>query len=312
MIPILEANVRKNKHLASTIAAALAVTMLPGMSAFAETRHREETRSRGDARSTVRRERSAPAQERQRSDESRNYRRRESSSTGQERRPSTFRPETSESYRRGGSSREAYRRNDPSSRESYRRDSSRETSRESYRRGDSYRGGNRDRSYSNNHRSYGSRSYGHNDHRQPFHHRGPVTRYQRHGHGYHVWLGGARYPFFVPHSHWHRDRFRVGLVINLGGYYNRGGYYDYYDGYSYRGQSRGDLRGVVESVDYSRGTFVVRNDASGSFVTVIARDRRARDVRPGDYVEVSGSWSRNGLFSAYDVDLLDSDYRDRY
>jgi hypothetical protein len=139
-----------------------------------------------------------------------------------------------------------------------------------------------------------------------------VTRYSRYGNGYRVWVGGAPYPFFVPLSHWHRDRFRVGLVINLGGYYNPGGYYDYYDGYAYRGESRGDLRGVVESVDYRRDTFVVRNDASGSFVTVIARDRRGRDVRPGDYVELSGTWTRNGLFSAYDVDLLESDYRDRY
>lgn len=34
------------------------------------------------------------------------------------------------------------------------------------------------------------------------------------------------------------------------------------------------------------------------------RDRR-RDVRAGDYVEVSGDWTRSGVFTAYDVDLLD-------
>jgi hypothetical protein len=339
LIPILEANVRKNKHLASTIAAAMAVAMLSGTSAFAESRHRQETRRGGDARATVRRERSAQPQERQRSDESRNYRRRESSSsttTEQSRRPSTFRPETTsrESYRRNdsssrestrrndSSSRESYRRNDSSSRDSYRRNDS-SSSRDSYRRNDSsrngssrngssrndsYRGGDRNRSNG----SYGNRSNGSYNNRQPFYHRGAVTRYSRYGNGYRVWIGGAPYPFFVPLSYWRPDRFRIGLVINLGGYYNDSGYYDYYDGYDYRAQSRGDLRGVVESVDYRRGTFVVRNDASGSFVTVIARDREGREVRAGDYVEVSGTWTRAGLFSAYDVDLLESDYRDRY
>ena len=331
MIPILEANVRKNKHLAATVAAALAVATLAGTSAFAETRHRQETRRGGDSRETVRRERSARAQESVRSDESRNSRRRETTERSEaSRRPSNFRPEgesprrdtTSrggETYRRNDSSSrggETYRRNDSSSRggETYRRNDSSSRG-ESYRRGDS-RGGRNDSWRNNdNNRSYGGNrgsnnrgSYGNS---RPYYHRGPVTRYSRYGGGYRVWVGGAPYPFYVPLSHWRHDRFRVGLVINLGGYY-RDGYYDYYDGYDYRATSRGDLRGVVESVDYSRDTFVVRNEASGSFVTVVARDRRARDVRPGDYVELSGSWTRGGLFSAYDVDYVDRDYRERY
>lgn len=319
MIPILEANVRKNKHLATTIAAAMAVAMLAGTSAFAETRHREGTRSRAEGRAegraTVRRERSAQTQERQRSDESRNYRRRESSERSEaSRRPSNFRPEPSsgETYRRRDTTSrgESYRRNDSSSRgETYRRNDSSSRG-ESYRRNDSWRGNDNNRSYGN--RSNGNRSYGST---RPYYHRGPVTRYSRYGGGYRVWIGGAPYPFYVPLSHWHHDRFRVGLVINLGGWY-RDGYYDYYDGYDYRATSRGDLQGVVESVDYSRDTFVVRNEATGSFVTVVARDRRARDVRPGDYVELSGSWTRSGVFSAYDVDYIDRDrdrdYRDRY
>lgn len=312
MIPILEANVRKNKHLAATVAAALAVATLAGTSAFAETRHREETRSRANARDTVRRERAARAQESVRGDESRNERRRERTGRGEaSRRPSNFRPE-GESRRRDATARgESYRRNDSSARdESYRRGDS--------RRGDSRRGDN-DRSYDRNRGGYGNRggysnrgysNRGYNNSR-PYYHRGPVQRYQRYGGGYRVWVGGAPYPFYVPLSHWRHDRFRVGLVINLGGWY-RDGYYDYYDGYSYRATSRGDLRGVVESVDYRRDTFVIRNEASGSFVTVVARDRRARDVRPGDYVELSGSWTRGGLFNAYDVDYIDRDYRERY
>ena len=107
-------------------------------------------------------------------------------------------------------------------------------------------------------------------------------------------------------AHWRADRFRIGVSINLGGYYNPGGYYDYYDGYD-RGYSRGDLRGTVESVDYRRDTFVVRNDATGSFVTVAMRDRGRNDVRQGDYVELSGDWTRSGIFQAYDVDILDYD-----
>lgn len=123
----------------------------------------------------------------------------------------------------------------------------------------------------------------------------------------------------------------MGLNISLGGYYNPLGYYDYYDGYDrydsyggygggydgyraydgYRGggsSSRGELRGTVESVDRGRNTFVVRNDATGSFVTVVMRDRGER-VRAGDYVELSGDWTRSGLFEAYDVDQVDDEDR---
>ena len=151
----------------------------------------------------------------------------------------------------------------------------------------------RDRGYSND------RGRSSSSHRQPYYANGRISRVNPYRGGYHVWVGGARYPFFVPHSYYNRNRFRIGLMINLGGYYNPAGYYDYYDG-----RSRGDLRGTVESVDYRRDTFVVRNDATGSFVTVISRDRR-QNLRPGDYVEVEGAWTRSGVFTAYDVDLLD-------
>jgi hypothetical protein len=143
------------------------------------------------------------------------------------------------------------------------------------------------------------------ENRQPYYARGRVSRVSRHGGGYRVWVGGARYPFYIPQAHYNRNRFRIGVVVNLGGYYNPRGYYDYYDG---RGYSSGALRGSVESVDYRRDTFVIRNDATGSFVTVVMRDRRG-DVRPGDYVELYGDWSRSGVFQARDVDLLDRGYR---
>ena len=150
-------------------------------------------------------------------------------------------------------------------------------------------------------------SYRGESRREPFYANGRVSRVQRHGDVYRVWVGGARYPFYVPRAHYNRDRFRVGVVINIGGYYNPAGHYDYYDGrYSGRGYSSGDLRGSVESVDYRRDTFVLRNERTGHYVTVVMRDRRL-DVRPGDYVELYGDWSRN-VFRAYDVDLLDRGY----
>lgn len=140
--------------------------------------------------------------------------------------------------------------------------------------------------------------------RQPHYARGRVSKVSRHGDIYRVWVSGAHYPFHIPKAHYHRDRFRVGVVVNLGGYYNPRGYYDYYDGRSY---SRGALRGTVESVDYRRDTFVVRNSATGNYITVVSRDRRF-DVRPGDFVELYGGWSR-GVFQANDIDLLDRGYR---
>lgn len=140
----------------------------------------------------------------------------------------------------------------------------------------------------------------HDSGRQPYFAKGRVSRVLRHGNGYRIWVAGAPYPFFVPQAHYHRNRFRVGLLINLGGFYNPRGYYDYYDQ-----RSSGAMRGVVESVDHRRGTFVVRNDASGSFVTVSMRRGRP-DVRPGDYVELYGEWARNGVFQAHELEYIDN------
>lgn len=185
------------------------------------------------------------------------------------------------------------------------------------RNGDRYRNNdsrNRSRGndrYRNDHRSRNDHRYGN---RQPYHARGRVSRYQRYGGGYRVWVHGAPYPFYVPLSHWRHDRFRVGLFVSLGGYYNPLGYYDYWDGYrdgvynsGYRAHSEADFRGVVESVDYRRDTFVVRNDDTGNFITVVMRDRREALPRAGDYIAVRGDWTTRGYFHAYDVDFLDYD-----
>jgi hypothetical protein len=186
-------------------------------------------------------------------------------------------------------------------------------------RGDNNRGdnnrGNNDRGRDSNwrggssrgdSRSYGRSDRGRSSNHQPYYGSGRVSRVHPYNGGYRVYIVGSPYPFFIPSAYWRYDRFRVGLSIRLGGYYNPLGYYDYYDGYAdNREYSEGSLRGVVESVDYRRDTFVVRNDATGSFVTVVMRDRRDDNVRAGDYVELYGDWSRSGVFEAVDVDLLD-------
>ncbi|HEV8658469.1 MAG TPA: hypothetical protein VGS96_07550 [Thermoanaerobaculia bacterium] len=145
---------------------------------------------------------------------------------------------------------------------------------------------------------------------------GRVDRFVRDRHGYRVWIGGGFYPIFVPFAHWRIHPLRVGLFIRFGGYWDPLGYwsvYDYapYDGYRYYGRydgayTSGDIRGVVESVDFRRGTLVINDDISRQFVTVtMPRDRRMDDVRPGDYVEFSGDWTRGGVFNAYRLERLD-------
>jgi hypothetical protein len=169
------------------------------------------------------------------------------------------------------------------------------------RRGDNSRNGRNDNRGNNRDNGRYERNDRQQQNRQPYYAKGRVSRVDRHGDGYRIYVGGARYPFYVPSRYYNRDRFRIGVSINIGGVFNQGGYYDYYDAAGY---SRGDLRGVVESVDYRRDTFVIRNEASGSFVTVISADNR-RNVRAGDYVELYGDWSRNGVFRARDIDLVD-------
>jgi hypothetical protein len=144
---------------------------------------------------------------------------------------------------------------------------------------------------------------------------GRVDRFVRHRHGYRVWIGGGLYPIFIPFAHWRIHPLRVGLYIRFGGYWDPLGYwsvYDYspYDGYYGRYDNvytSGDIRGVVESVDFRRGTLVINDDISRQFVTVtMPRDRRIEDVRPGDYVEFSGDWTRGGIFNAYRLERLDA------
>ena len=286
----------RSKQFAASFAGAVMVMTLAGASAFADSRPSNETRRRSGESAAIRRDRSASSESAARRDESRNEPRAESRERARveprvEPRVEQRRQERVETRTEARSEVRVDGRREGRGRDERGNDTWRNDSRSS-------RSGN-GRTYGNNGRGNGNgRSYGN---RQPYYANGRVSRVHPYRGGYQVWVGGAPYPFFIPASHYHRDRFRVGVTIHLGGYYNPGGYYDYYDG----AYSRGDLRGTVESVDYRRDTFVIRNDATGNFVTVELRDRR-EDVRPGDYVELSGEWSRAGFFRAYDVDLLDT------
>lgn len=165
---------------------------------------------------------------------------------------------------------------------------------------------------------------------------GRVNRYERCHGGYRVWIGGGLYPIFVPFSYWARFPLHIGLSIRFGGFWDPFGYwsiadyapYDegFYDGYragvyadgggynrGYNdGYTRGSIRGVIESIDLYRGSMVVNDDISRQFVTVrVPRDRRLDFARPGDYIELSGDWTRDGVFDAYRVERI-GDGRDGY
>jgi hypothetical protein len=187
------------------------------------------------------------------------------------------------------------------------------------------RGSRNDRGYDNDRSGYRNHNYRNdnyrndnyrNDSRRDYSTHGRVTRMERYRGGYRVWVGGG-YPFYVPEARWRLYPLRVGVSIRLGGYWNAGGYYDVYDYGPYDGaygggyRTSGDVRGIVEEVDYRRGTAVVRDDDSGDFITVVLRGRDSRlgSLRRGDYVTLGGDWTR-GVFYAYNV--LDQRYDDRY
>jgi hypothetical protein len=322
--------VRQNKKLMAGLAAAVAVATLAGTSAFAESRPQRGTRGSGG---TIRRDAGATRSTGQRGNSSvTRGERRGSGDTSARRGDATVRRNGNDGVRpRGGDA--SVRRGDNGGtrsgsdvtvrgRDESRVNRDRSTYESDRNRGSQQRSG-REESFrrggdSRNNR-YNSDSRNRNS--QPYHTRGRISRTQRYSDGYRVWVVGSQYPFYIPSRYWHRDRFRIGLSISLGGWYNPLGYYEYYDGYrdgyydsrydDRRSYTRGELRGVVESVDSRRTSFVLRNEDTGSFVTVLPRGRRVY-VRPGEFVEVDGTWTRNGYFTAYDIDWPDRDrFNDR-
>jgi hypothetical protein len=161
----------------------------------------------------------------------------------------------------------------------------------------------RSQSYDRRAESRGVPSYGTRDNRRSISAEGRVRSISREGNGYRVRLDRGGYSFFVPEARFRMWPLRAGLSIRIGGYLNPLGYVDAYDLGPLGGPvyTSGDLRGIVESVDYRRGTLAVRDDISGSFVTVILRrnDSRMDHLRSGDFVDFSGAWDRGGVFEAY-------------
>lgn len=157
---------------------------------------------------------------------------------------------------------------------------------------------------------------------------GRIRSFNRDRDGYRVELDRGNYSYFVPERHLrNRGRdFRAGVSIRLGGVFRggsifvdavdfpgAGGYSDpYYEG---RGgyNNYGTVRGVVDRIDFRNDTLVVRDQATGRFVTVDMRraDHRSRsvdldDLRRGDYVALSGEWVRGGVFAVSRVESVRS------
>ena len=289
----------KTKQFAFYLAAA---AMLAGTSAFAESRHWDATsrdggsrHDRGDRTNVERRNTDQRSyQQPQQRNETRNW------NNNQNR-----------NFDRNNNNRSFDRNNNNRSYDNRNYDRNRTYDRN---RGYDNRSWDRNRSYDRN-RGYAP-SYGRGN---AFYHDGRISRIEHWNGGYRIYLGGFGYPFFVPEARFRLFNWRVGLSIHLGGYWNPLGYYDYYDGVDpYYGGGYGyaptvatsaALRGIVESVDYRRGSMVVRNDATGSFVTVMMQgnDPRFDSLRSGDYVDLSGDWVR-GYFQAYRVDNIDDGY----
>jgi len=258
----------KSKNLAAVFAMATTAVMMTATSAFAESRHREATRS--ESNSSRQTDRNRGSDRVQRSDRS-----------------------PSQSDR-------SYRGNATNTQRFDNRSTGRQQSNSGYRN-DGYRNnGNRN--------DGGYRNEGYRGGRQTF--EGHVTRIAPYNGGYRVWLDRGGFPFFIPEARFRLFPLRLGLSIRFGGIWDPLGYYNVYDVGPYGGgvygggySTSGDLRGVVESVDYRRGTLVLRDDISGSFVTTVLRgnDPRLGDLRPGDYVDLGGSWNRSGVFDAFNV-----------
>ncbi|HKB80484.1 MAG TPA: hypothetical protein VKH35_12295, partial [Thermoanaerobaculia bacterium] len=189
--------------------------------------------------------------------------------------------------------------------------------------------------------SYGNRGYRNAPYRAPgffergrsFRGRGRVDRIVPWNGGYRVFLGGWGYPFFVPYRFWDPFRFRVGLFVGLNafcdplGYYSVYGdpYYDppyyvapaapYYgdggydqsDQYGQYDQSEDVIRGTVQSIDLHSGYVTLYDEQSGRTVSALLppRDNRVDDIRVGDYVEFSGTWTASDQFDAHVMDRLD-------
>jgi hypothetical protein len=167
---------------------------------------------------------------------------------------------------------------------------------------------------------------------------GHVQRLERGDGGYRVWLDRGDHCFWVPDARFLLWPLRIGISVSFGGFWNPAGYYNVYDygptfspyygssyygssyyGSSYYGGSYYDrsygggsydsssfLQGYVDRFDDASGTFVVRDDGSGRYATVLIRSRDPQFdyLQPGDWVTLAGVWTRDGYFEAYRIEDL--------
>jgi hypothetical protein len=309
----------KTKSLAAQVVGAAAIVTLIGTSAFAESRHSDATERDHSRQSDQRGSRDSNRQSREqrsnRGSDTRTFQRHDSGTTA----PRTFdrgqfRGNQPQTFQRGETRNDSrnYQRNDSRNYGNYSRGNTqfdRRTQPDNFRNRGSFdrnRGSN-DRSWGNYHSN--RPTFDSRGRRDTFIH-GRVSRFLHERGGYRIWIDGGLYPIWIPEARISLfPRLRVGLSLGFGGYYDPSGYldaYDYYDGGGYAGigtygggstaYSSGLLRGTVESVDYRNSTLVLRDDTTGNFVTTLIRDRRLESLRPGDYAEISGDWTRSGVF----------------
>ncbi|MEA2344680.1 MAG: hypothetical protein QOF63_2849 [Thermoanaerobaculia bacterium] len=316
------------KNLAAQVAGAMAIAALVGTSAFAESRHSDATdRDHGRQSSSDRgsRDRAARSgsetQTQERHDTNttapQTYQRDQARNNGSWQRDNNTRQRDNNTRQRDESRNNngnnstwqrdqartnngTWNRNETRNNGTWNRNESRNNGSFERSQTESYRNNNRSQSYRNNRPSFDSRG------RRSDFVQGRVSRFVHERGGYRIWVDGGRFPVWIPEARIGLfPHLRIGLSLRFGGYYDPLGYleaYDYYnDGYyggggGYGAYSSGLLRGVVETVDYRRGTLVLRDDVSGSFVTTLIRDRRLETLRPGDYAEIAGDWTRSGVF----------------
>ena len=158
-------------------------------------------------------------------------------------------------------------------------------------------------------RDNGNRSNDNNGYRenQRINATGRVSSFNRERDGYRVQLDRGQ-SFWVPQATFgNRARdLRVGVSIGLGGIFRGGSIYadavSWPDQYGYgNGYDRGFVRGVVDRVDYRTGTVWIRDDASGRIIAADVNGRSLRNLRRGEYVELTGQWIRGGVFDVASV-----------
>ncbi len=192
--------------------------------------------------------------------------------------------------------------------------------------------------YGDRYRRYDSRYSGHRT--REF--EGRVRRLEHGTGGYRVWLDSdGDHSFWIPDARFLLFPLRIGLSVRFGAFWNSAGYYNVYDYGSYGGGYGGGyggaygtgtygggyggaygggyrdgygagyretsiLQGYIDRFDDSNGSLVVRADSSGRYFTVLLRgdDPQFRYLQPGDWVTLSGIWTRGGYFEAYRIENL--------